>query len=257
MILRRITKHVREQNWFAIWLDFFIVVIGVFIGIQVSNWNASLSQKERAHSYLERLESDLASDLEIINNRQKFYSNVILYGNQALAYAEAEEQNREANWPTILAFFQASQIFQYYPNDATYSELKSVGEFNLIENTDIRSILTKYYLTGTEQYDFAFRDDPKYRETIRGLTPSKVTNFIWKNCHENTQINEQRFLECDSPIEAAEIKRVLDNYVSRPKVVEELRFWMSSLQTSQNILKTVSISAQSLKNIISTELTKS
>ena len=39
MLLRRITQHVNEQNWFAVWLDFVIVVVGVFIGIQVSNWN--------------------------------------------------------------------------------------------------------------------------------------------------------------------------------------------------------------------------
>lgn len=28
MILRTITRHVREQNWFAITIDFFIVVLG-------------------------------------------------------------------------------------------------------------------------------------------------------------------------------------------------------------------------------------
>ena len=39
MLLRRITEHVRAQNWFAVGIDFVIVVVGVFIGIQVSNWN--------------------------------------------------------------------------------------------------------------------------------------------------------------------------------------------------------------------------
>jgi hypothetical protein len=256
MILRRITKHVTEQNWVAIGIDFFIVVIGVFIGIQVSNWNASLSQKERAHSYLERLEYDLASDLATLKNRREFYTGVMLYGNRALSYAEAEEQNREANWPIVLAFFQASQIFQYYPNDATYAELKSVGDLNLIENPDIRMKLTNYYLTGSEQFDFAFRSDPKYRATIRGLTPSMVTKYIWNNCHDTVKVNEQHFLECDSPIKAAEISRILDNYMSRPELIEQLRFWMSSLQTNHKILDVTRAGAQLLKNDIVTELTK-
>ena len=39
MILSSVVKHVREQNWFAVGVDFLIVVVGVFIGIQVSNWN--------------------------------------------------------------------------------------------------------------------------------------------------------------------------------------------------------------------------
>ena len=36
MLLRSITKHVQDQNWFAIGIDFFIVVVGVFIGMQVA-----------------------------------------------------------------------------------------------------------------------------------------------------------------------------------------------------------------------------
>ena len=39
MLLRRVIEHVKSQNWTAIALDFVIVVVGVFIGIQVSNWN--------------------------------------------------------------------------------------------------------------------------------------------------------------------------------------------------------------------------
>ena len=39
MLLRRITKHVKDQNWFAVGIDFVIVVVGVFIGLQVANWN--------------------------------------------------------------------------------------------------------------------------------------------------------------------------------------------------------------------------
>lgn len=39
MLLRRIIEHVKAQNWTAIAIDFVIVVVGVFIGIQVSNWN--------------------------------------------------------------------------------------------------------------------------------------------------------------------------------------------------------------------------
>ena len=39
MLLRRVMKHVRDQNWLAVGIDFLIVVTGVFIGIQVANWN--------------------------------------------------------------------------------------------------------------------------------------------------------------------------------------------------------------------------
>ena len=39
MLLRRVIEHVKAQNWTAVALDFVIVVVGVFVGIQVANWN--------------------------------------------------------------------------------------------------------------------------------------------------------------------------------------------------------------------------
>ena len=55
MLLRSITKHVRDQNWFAVGLDFFIVVIGVFIGIQVANWNDARSDEHNYQNAMVRL----------------------------------------------------------------------------------------------------------------------------------------------------------------------------------------------------------
>ena len=63
MIPRRIAEHVKAHNWFAVFIDFVIVVIGVFVGIQVSNWNADRLDAHRAHGYLERIRDDLDADL--------------------------------------------------------------------------------------------------------------------------------------------------------------------------------------------------
>lgn len=39
MLLRSLTKHLREQNWFAVALDFVIVVVGILIAFQITSWN--------------------------------------------------------------------------------------------------------------------------------------------------------------------------------------------------------------------------
>lgn len=46
MILRRITEPMKDQNWFAVGIELVILVLGVFIGIQVANWNEA--RKDRA-----------------------------------------------------------------------------------------------------------------------------------------------------------------------------------------------------------------
>jgi hypothetical protein len=58
MILRRVTEHIKAQNWFAVGLDFVIVVVGVFIGIQVSNWNESRVERLEEQAILVRLVED-------------------------------------------------------------------------------------------------------------------------------------------------------------------------------------------------------
>ncbi len=66
MLLRRITKHVKEQNWFAIGIDFVIVVIGVFIGIQVANWNDVQSTRSELRASLERLDKEVSQNIVLI-----------------------------------------------------------------------------------------------------------------------------------------------------------------------------------------------
>ena len=39
MVIRRFREHVARQDWFAVLIDVGIVVLGVFLGIQASNWN--------------------------------------------------------------------------------------------------------------------------------------------------------------------------------------------------------------------------
>jgi hypothetical protein len=63
MLLRRITEHIRTQNWFAVGLDFLIVVCGVFIGIQVANWNDAQHDRQRESVYLEALVADVRKDI--------------------------------------------------------------------------------------------------------------------------------------------------------------------------------------------------
>ena len=58
MILRRITQHVKEQNWFAVFLDFFIVVVGILIAFQITNWNEARLDSQRERVILERLHHD-------------------------------------------------------------------------------------------------------------------------------------------------------------------------------------------------------
>jgi hypothetical protein len=57
--LLRISRHYKEQNWFAVSLELFIVFLAVFIGLQADNWNQERIAKETATTYYSRLIEDM------------------------------------------------------------------------------------------------------------------------------------------------------------------------------------------------------
>lgn len=58
MILSRIAKAIREQNWFAIAIEFVIVILGVVIGFQISAWNEARRERAEEAGFLHALSAD-------------------------------------------------------------------------------------------------------------------------------------------------------------------------------------------------------
>jgi len=67
MLLRRVMEHVNAQNWFAVGIDFVIVVVGVVIGIEVTNWNDTRNNKAGLVASLERLDKEVSRNIDLID----------------------------------------------------------------------------------------------------------------------------------------------------------------------------------------------
>lgn len=229
MILRRVIEHVRKQAWTAIAIDFFIVVIGVFVGLQVNNWNAARADHARAANYLERHSSDLSADLATFEDRMQFWNNVSEYGALSLAYAETGAAGGKLQWELLLAFFQASQVAEFYTTDATYQELKSAGELGLIADTNLREALANYYSLGVNP---ALTERPAYREHVRGVIPLDIQNYIWTNCYASDAEGRQQMRDCAPPVSQAEASRIVSEIASDAALMRELRYWMSTMHVA-------------------------
>ncbi|MGB6228622.1 MAG: hypothetical protein WBF53_00660 [Litorimonas sp.] len=57
----------REQNWLAIGIDFCIVVVGVFIGIQVASWNEARVEQRELAGQLTSLNTEFSENLDSLN----------------------------------------------------------------------------------------------------------------------------------------------------------------------------------------------
>ena len=61
MVIRRVREHVASHNWFAVFIDLVIVVVGVFLGTQANNWNEARIERSDAADYRHEIIDDLVS----------------------------------------------------------------------------------------------------------------------------------------------------------------------------------------------------
>lgn len=254
MRLRRITTHLNEQNWIAVILDFVIVVIGVFVGLQVSNWNEARHDAVRGDEYLERIHTDLLTDVAALDRRSVFWTDVIDYGAAALDFAENGKLRNGSNWETLLAFYQASQIWSYTTSDGTYRELIAAGDVGLVSDPDLRGSLADYYVTGGRRLARLVDVVPTYREEIRGLTPMRVQRHIWAHCHRFLSDDRQELIDCEAPIPEAEARAILVSYLESREAIKGLRFWMTNLAVTSDLAQLNQVEAKNLAARVAKEI---
>jgi hypothetical protein len=251
--LRRIGAHLKEQNWTAVALDFIIVVLGVFVGLQVNNWNEARHDAMRGDDYLQRIHSDLSADVGALDRRLAFWGDVVDYGAAALDFAENGKLKNGSAWETLLAFYQASQIWPFTTSDGTYRELIAAGDLGLVSDSELRDSLADYYVTGSRRLARRVDVIPAYREEIRGLTPMRVQRHIWAHCHRFLSDDRQQLIDCKAPISEGEARTVLASFLESQETIKGLRFWMTDLAATSNLARLNKLEAEGLANRVAKE----
>lgn len=67
MILARLAKAIQQQNWFTVIIEIFIVMIGIFLGLQVTQWNKESVNHAEFLQALNRLEAEVTRNLAIVD----------------------------------------------------------------------------------------------------------------------------------------------------------------------------------------------
>lgn len=233
MLLRRVAQHVQEQNWTAIWIDFLIVVAGVFIGIQVANWNDARSAKERER----RLLVELSSEIEQNSKRTRVVGDGLLVGaasaRRILSVIENHAGCGNNCWPIVVDLMHASQWQRPYIRWTTYEELRRAGlpsDRRIIE-------WVERHQTIYDRATVVLENAPAYRSLVRQLLPIDLQDRYWLHCFTTDAGSERYLYPCAEPkdagqIDQAMIGRVLDN----SQLAMLLREWTSVAQVAGRTL---------------------
>ena len=185
MRLRSLTKHIKAQNWFAVALDFLIVVVGVFMGLQVSNWNAERLERTQERDYLIRLHDDF---VESINGQtrdlnfltQQLSDQAAILKSLDACNVEPEDAAAFQRGINTLGYINPPRIFR-----RTVDEMVAAGRTDIIQNQALKDQLsgvialvewrgnsfTESVARTTEHYRYIIEEEVRYDLTRKYSDP--------------------------------------------------------------------------------------
>ena len=183
MLLRRFVRHITDQNWFAVGLDVIIVISGIFIGMQLNEWDEKRIEKQQEHIFLTQLKLDIEHVISSIDYAKQQHAGFIEQGKLALRYLRGEDVFEKYKQEIESAFERTHELPKpqiIYGNFGTLldgrdhpkissttarreirnllNELKTqIDIYQMIETMIVESTVTNRELIG-----FSIPDDPSF-----------------------------------------------------------------------------------------------
>lgn len=144
MILAKLSRALRQQNWVGVVVEILVVVVGILFALQVDNWNEVRKERSLEQIYLERLAADIQGDISGFRELRRIFQQKYEFIEELKIGASPEQIGHDPNsWVERLR----SSLFVSLPSvrSATFDELAGSGQLAIIQDLELRSALAHYY----------------------------------------------------------------------------------------------------------------
>lgn len=174
MILKRLAKGIRQQDWFTVVIEILVVVVGLLLGLQIDDWNNTRLERQEERVYLERISAELddyIKDFEAVRQRRAYVEERLTSFSDAL-YGRTRRDDLTAE--ECRAIISSHILAAYVAPLPALSELTTSGRMQLLRNEDLRAAIVATQLarervtelmTASNLEAFNFRS--RYPELIR------------------------------------------------------------------------------------------
>ena len=179
MIYKRVAARLRAQDWVAITIELGIVIVGVFIGTQVSNWNADRLEKAQTQRMLVQLAPQLRDFNDYMAAAHGYFAVTRAYANVALAGWRNDPRVSDRDF--VIAAYQASQVYGFGANGTAWASVLGSDRLRDINDPEMRSELA--YLASSD-YSTVNENavDTPYRKNVRRIIPIEIQDAVRKHC---------------------------------------------------------------------------
>lgn len=134
-------KHVADQNWFAVGLDVIVVITGIFLGMQVTDWNESRKDRIDSKDFMNRIHNEVLSVERTSNRVRERRLNLIAPLTDAAITIFDTNKSGGLTEEHCLAL-ATSHYFNIAISDLpSLAELMNAGRVSILENSQLRTAL--------------------------------------------------------------------------------------------------------------------
>ena len=235
-MIRRAIESLRRQDWMAVAVELVVVVVGVFVGVQASNWNAEIEIDARARDFTERLRSDLREEAWAYELQVGYYSQV--HDNAVRAADALEGYAAISDEAMLIALYRATQYNGNVRRRATYDELTSTGEIGLIRDPALRELAMRTFTSEMFTEVVTKARNSRYRTRFRMVVPHDVQHALAATCGDQlTPVGDYSAIahaldySCSTGLPAAAIAKSAVIARNDPELLALLRLRIADLET--------------------------
>lgn len=186
MILRRMASAIRMQDWFTVFIEIFIVVVGIFLGLQVNDWAQERTDREHERAALERLFLEAENAQDLIAGYLQPQQRLNQMRRNAVQFVDGNRPVPENQLPLKIGLNTLARFPTVVPVSVVYDELRSAGQMQLIQSAELRDRIAKFHNDVARynqlQMDFAISSDVYWNVYKRHVTwdynPESTTSDI-------------------------------------------------------------------------------
>jgi hypothetical protein len=194
MILRHLADAIRDQNWSTVLIELVVVVVGIFFGLQIDDWNERRKENSLERGYIERLEAEVDANIAVYRTAiqraaktDRLYRDYFDYLHDPAVASPGESE--------LLAVLCRVGIQSRLRFDNTvYDELVSTGRLDIIGYIELTRSLKTYWTVQVSRAQGTAQLAPVNRQTFR-----KLEQFIfWQPAlpggnYSNCQFDFEKF----------------------------------------------------------------
>ena len=258
MVIGRIREHVSKHNWFAVAMDVLIVVLGVFLGLQVNNWNEARIEVQQARDYRARLIDELDFNAHQYAAQAAYYRQDRNYGLAALASLNGVTPLSDRDF--LIATYQLTQTDTTKAKTFVYDEMAAGGLVGHLGDDEVQQLASDFYLSA-EVSQRTIENIFPYRTMLREVMPYAIQQRIRSECgdrnvsYKGRLVGVRTVVPCPmeiSPAEAAAAARVVR---SAPGLKQQMTRYLASTDEKLTNLDLSQAQAEDLRDRLITAST--